>query len=704
MPFSNINSVSGGIDIQFTAMLNDLDGLHNLTSVGGLLFVENNNALTSIASLNSLNTIGQIIIRFNPLLTSILGFGSLATVNNNLSITDNPALAIISGFNALSTIDIIDITNNALLTSIPDFGSLTTVNNLLNINNNTALVTISGFNALNTVGNTLVIKNNAMLASISGFGSPGAAASNNVVGGAIQCFNNPSLMSITGFNNFTSTVNDVAIFDNQTLSTISGFSNLNSVNTLFIKGNPALVTPPGLDNISMVNNIEIRSNNALTSLSTLNNLSTISGNVTIVDNSNLAACNSTWLCNVINNTSINFNITNNATGCNSKAEVSNSCTPALMAICKNATVSLNANGQASIQVADVNNGSVGATMATVSPSTFNCSNLGANTVTLTVTDASGNTDQCTSTVTVSTGVGLPNSWQGGAVGVPQSPPPVLNFSACNGNTPTGQFTIGGSSNNATTSTTDNITFAYQTICGTNSSITVKVETVSSGGYGGLMIRESSMPGAKQVAVFSNLTNSLRHEVRYMNNGPKVVQNFMKPNPIWLRLKRMGTWVFAEYSFNGVTFQPVHAVNVPMQNCVQVGMAAFSFIPGQQATATFSNVTTTGTVVPIAIEEGPAQEDKRTGESLSLFEEQIENDVTLFPNPASTHINLQFERPTVATTRITILNPLGQVSSTSILPRGVEREVFDVQGYAPGMYVLRVENEELNEVIPFIISR
>ena len=37
---------------------------------------------------------------------------------------------------------------------------------------------------------------------------------------------------------------------------------------------------------------------------------------------------------------------------------------------------------------------------TVTPNTFNCSNIGPNTVTLTVTDGSGNTPTCTSVVTV----------------------------------------------------------------------------------------------------------------------------------------------------------------------------------------------------------------------------------------------------------------------------------------------------------------
>ncbi|MFA4835480.1 MAG: Ig-like domain-containing protein, partial [Dehalococcoidia bacterium] len=70
---------------------------------------------------------------------------------------------------------------------------------------------------------------------------------------------------------------------------------------------------------------------------------------------------------------------------------------------KDITVQLDVNGQASIVAADVNNGSsdaCGIAGMTVSPNAFDCSNLGANTVTLTVTDNNGNVSTATATVTV----------------------------------------------------------------------------------------------------------------------------------------------------------------------------------------------------------------------------------------------------------------------------------------------------------------
>jgi hypothetical protein len=72
------------------------------------------------------------------------------------------------------------------------------------------------------------------------------------------------------------------------------------------------------------------------------------------------------------------------------------------AVCKNATVTL-VNGSASITPADVDGGSTycgGKKSSTVSPSTFNCSNIGNNTVTLTVTDNNNNVSTCTATVNV----------------------------------------------------------------------------------------------------------------------------------------------------------------------------------------------------------------------------------------------------------------------------------------------------------------
>lgn len=78
-------------------------------------------------------------------------------------------------------------------------------------------------------------------------------------------------------------------------------------------------------------------------------------------------------------------------------------TEAPTAICQNITVPLNALGNVSIDATNIDNGSsdnCGITSLAISPSTFDCSNVGPNNVTLTVTDSTGNSSTCTAVVTV----------------------------------------------------------------------------------------------------------------------------------------------------------------------------------------------------------------------------------------------------------------------------------------------------------------
>jgi gliding motility-associated-like protein len=72
-------------------------------------------------------------------------------------------------------------------------------------------------------------------------------------------------------------------------------------------------------------------------------------------------------------------------------------------VTQNRTIYLNASGQATITAAQIDNGSTdncAIATRTLSQTTFNCNNVGANTVTLTVTDASGNIRTGNATVTV----------------------------------------------------------------------------------------------------------------------------------------------------------------------------------------------------------------------------------------------------------------------------------------------------------------
>ena len=72
-------------------------------------------------------------------------------------------------------------------------------------------------------------------------------------------------------------------------------------------------------------------------------------------------------------------------------------------VCKNITISLSPEGQASITASDIDNGSFdncGISSIVASKTTFTCADLGTNTVMLIVTDNSGNSSTCNAVVTV----------------------------------------------------------------------------------------------------------------------------------------------------------------------------------------------------------------------------------------------------------------------------------------------------------------
>ena len=90
---------------------------------------------------------------------------------------------------------------------------------------------------------------------------------------------------------------------------------------------------------------------------------------------------------------------------------SSSCTSTITVVdllqpdakCKNATAYLDTSGQVQVSPSLVNNASsdnCGIATTSLSKTTFDCSNIGANVVTLTATDASGNSKTCSATVVV----------------------------------------------------------------------------------------------------------------------------------------------------------------------------------------------------------------------------------------------------------------------------------------------------------------
>ena len=92
----------------------------------------------------------------------------------------------------------------------------------------------------------------------------------------------------------------------------------------------------------------------------------------------------------------------NSSNCTATVDVKNNIPPT--AICQNLDVYLDVNGIATISALDIDNGSSticnSVITASINQTNFSCVDLGANTITLTVTDNFGNSSTCTGVVTV----------------------------------------------------------------------------------------------------------------------------------------------------------------------------------------------------------------------------------------------------------------------------------------------------------------
>src|SRR5690606_34635465 len=129
-----------------------------------------------------------------------------------------------------------------------------------------------------------------------------------------------------------------------------------------------------------------------------------------IDNCNIAsitfaagAASVTYTCAAIGANAVTLEVTDDGgltSTCNATITVADTVSPVV--VCQDTTIALDLAGAAAITVADVT-----ATAAepcgftsTINTSTFDCTNIGPNVVTLTVTDNNSDVSVCNATVTV----------------------------------------------------------------------------------------------------------------------------------------------------------------------------------------------------------------------------------------------------------------------------------------------------------------
>src|SRR5690606_1131249 len=86
------------LSISSNSQLTNLDGLSNLTQIGGYLYIVNNSQLTNLDGLSNLTQIGgYLYIQNNAVLENLDGLSALESINGDLVIFNNAVLTDISG-------------------------------------------------------------------------------------------------------------------------------------------------------------------------------------------------------------------------------------------------------------------------------------------------------------------------------------------------------------------------------------------------------------------------------------------------------------------------------------------------------------------------------------------------------------------------------------------------------------------------------
>ncbi|HMJ70319.1 MAG TPA: FlgD immunoglobulin-like domain containing protein [Cyclobacteriaceae bacterium] len=253
--FSSLNTVEGDVYISNNPALTNLQGLHNISNVGGTISI-NNQGLPDLTGLDGLVSAGALDISYNDNLTTLHGLESLQFVNGeyNGEYNNSPSLSLIE---------------NAVLNEVSALGQLTSLAGGMVISNCDSLRDLHGLEGLTSVGGMISIARNESLQTLAalsnvtsiGFMWPSPPASGGPVSFAIVL--NRALKDL-GIRKVQSLPASLRIIDNAALENVNDLGGLEQV---------------GSSEFNEID-VQIRVNPALQNLDSLSSLRTIIGSGT----------------------------------------------------------------------------------------------------------------------------------------------------------------------------------------------------------------------------------------------------------------------------------------------------------------------------------------------------------------------------------------------------------------------------------------
>lgn len=313
----------------------------------------------------------------------------------------------------------------------------------------------------------------------------------------------------------------------------------------------------------------------------------------------------------------------------------------------------------------------------VVPSSLDCSNLGTNTVTYTVTDINGATSSCTSTIEVP---GLPCGWSGPASGVNC---PAGSFASYDPSTSTFSISSDGCYDPNYYSSTDLHGYAGTQLCG-DGEIIAQVTEVNGNGWAGISMREDLNPGAKMLQLNIDGSFLTKRELRQSTGGVAFTHSFQTVGHNWLRLTRTGNQFGAYRSTDGINWSVVLVTSISMTTCIEVGLITENNTPTGSVTGTFESVSING-VSPLTA----------TPSGLDVAQTNLapQPAVDIYPNPAKNNAMLELSGFSGQDVQVRILEPTGEaVQSLRLEEVYTATESLNFLGLSSGVYMVVIQTE------------
>jgi len=301
VPFAQAQGcLPDGIVFNSQAQVNSFPTDHpGCTTIEGPLHILQSN-ITNLGPLAQITAVnGFLWIGANPQLTNLSGLDNITSVGGTLGVSGNAQLTDISALSSITTVGaILEVSENNNLTSLVGLQGITTVGSYLEISDSPGLTNLQGLEGIQTIGGSISINENAALASMQGL-SPSS------VGGGFNLMNNPQLMDLSAASGLTSLGGVLSLIGNTSILSLEELSGITAVNGLVrVMGSSGLMSLAGLENIDPTTIL----------------------NLIIVNNPGLFQCAVESLCDYLAIPASLANITGNATGCASRAEVEEACT------------------------------------------------------------------------------------------------------------------------------------------------------------------------------------------------------------------------------------------------------------------------------------------------------------------------------------------------------------------------------------------